>query len=71
MTHDDREVPARPGLRVDKWLWSARFFKSRSQATDAVAGGLVHVNGERVKKTVLKEGDYIRLGFTLIRYDRV
>lgn len=38
-----------PGLRVDKWLWCCRFFKSRSQATDAVAGGLVHVNGERVK----------------------
>lgn len=36
-------------LRIDKWLWFARFFKSRSQATDAVAGGLVHVNGERVK----------------------
>ncbi len=38
-----------PGLRIDKWLWCARFFKSRSQATAAVAGGLVHVNGERVK----------------------
>lgn len=38
-----------PGLRIDKWLWFARLFKSRSQATDAVAGGLVHVNGERVK----------------------
>ncbi len=37
------------GLRIDKWLWCARFFKSRSQATAAVAGGLVHVNGERVK----------------------
>src|SRR5215831_2143248 len=37
------------GLRIDKWLWFARFFKSRSQATDAVSGGLVHVNGERVK----------------------
>jgi ribosome-associated heat shock protein Hsp15 len=36
-------------LRVDKWLWFARFFKSRSQATTAVAGGLVHINGERVK----------------------
>ena len=36
-------------LRLDKWLWFARFFKSRSQATDAVAGGLVHINGERTK----------------------
>ena len=36
-------------LRIDKWLWFTRFFKSRSQATDAVAGGLVHLNGERIK----------------------
>jgi ribosome-associated heat shock protein Hsp15 len=36
-------------LRIDKWLWFARFYKSRSLATTAVAGGLVHLNGERVK----------------------
>jgi len=36
-------------LRIDKWLWFTRFFKSRSQATEAVGGGLVHLNGERVK----------------------
>jgi ribosome-associated heat shock protein Hsp15 len=36
-------------VRIDKWLWAARFFKSRGAATDAVAGGRVHVNGERVK----------------------
>ncbi|MET0986148.1 MAG: S4 domain-containing protein [Steroidobacteraceae bacterium] len=45
----ENEVSAGAGLRIDKWLWCVRFFKSRSQATQAVTGGLVHVGGERVK----------------------
>jgi ribosome-associated heat shock protein Hsp15 len=36
-------------VRVDKWLWAARFFKTRTLAANAVLGGRVHVNGERVR----------------------
>jgi ribosome-associated heat shock protein Hsp15 len=36
-------------LRIDKWLWAARFFKTRGVALDAIAGGKVHLNNMRVK----------------------
>ncbi|MGR3978180.1 RNA-binding protein [Acinetobacter sp. 1207_04] len=54
------ESPVTESMRVDKWLWVARFFKTRSIAKDAIEGGKVYLNGERVK--VSKE---IRVGMEL------
>lgn len=49
-------------VRVDKWLWAARFFKTRSMATNAVAGGHVHINGERQKPShTVARGDKLRI----------
>lgn len=49
-------------VRVDRWLWAARFFRTRSAATEAVIGGRVHVNGSRVKAAKdLSVGDVVEL----------
>jgi len=47
-------------MRLDKWLWAARFFKTRSLAQQAVAGGRVQLNGDRTKPAhEVKAGDSV------------
>lgn len=58
-SRDDKHPQA---VRLDKWLWAARFYKTRSLATQAVNGGQVRVNEERVKPArVLRCGERIDL----------
>ena len=61
MRDDDEQSP--PGkVRLDKWLWAARFFKTRALAAEAVDGGKVEVNGDRAKRAKLVQAsDEIRL----------
>ena len=47
-------------MRLDKWLWAARFFKTRQLAAEAVSGGKVHLNGQRTKP-----GKDVRVGSRL------
>jgi ribosome-associated heat shock protein Hsp15 len=49
-------------VRLDKWLWAARFYKTRSLAADAIASGKVEVNGDRAKRArPVQQGDEIRI----------
>lgn len=59
-------------VRIDKWLWVARFFKTRQLAIDAVNAGRVEVNGERVKPAKsIKSGDRLLLRKPPVEYQLV
>lgn len=49
------EKKSQASVRIDKWLWAARFFKTRSLAKQAIEGGKVHYNGQRIKTSKLVE----------------
>ncbi len=56
-------------VRLDKWLWAARFFKTRQLAHDALELGRVMVNGERVKASrIVKEGDELLIRQAPVEY---
>ena len=57
-------------MRVDKWLWCTRFFKTRSVAQSAVEGGHVQVNGDRIKASrLVKVGDRLMITRAQERYE--
>ena len=56
------EIPAATGMRLDKWLWAARFFKTRSLAQAAIEAGHVQLNGARAKSSLdVRPGDRLEL----------
>jgi len=68
--HQESPPSAVATLRIDKWLWCARFFKSRGLAHEAVEGGHVQVNGERVKASrQVRVGDRLRIIRERERYE--
>jgi len=57
---DSEEILAR--VRIDKWLWAARFYKTRGLSAEAIDAGKVEVNGERSKRSrLVQAGDRIRI----------
>ena len=63
MTADPRDpAPAPSGVRLDRWLWAARFYKSRGLAHDACVGGKVDANGHAAKPSrLVRPGDRLQV----------
>jgi ribosome-associated heat shock protein Hsp15 len=62
--------PVTATMRIDKWLWAARFYKTRALATQAVNGGKVHMNGDRIKPArKLVAGDRLVIRKGLYQFD--
>jgi len=57
-----RQPPVENNQRLDKWLWAARFYKTRSLAVEAINGGKIHLNSNRVKPSrTIKESDVLTI----------
>ena len=57
-------------VRIDKWLWAARFYKTRSMASNAVEGGKVHVNQQRIKPSYrIKVDDKLMISRPMYRQE--
>ena len=62
--------PELDAIRLDKWLWTARFFKTRKLAADAIAGGKVHVNNQRAKPgKEVRSGAVLSISKDSLRWD--
>lgn len=62
--------PESEKVRLDKWLWAARFFKTRRLALEAVSGGKVHLNGKRTKPGyALQKGDHLTIRRAQFEYE--